>query len=94
MLSKMRLAILKYSRILKIAAMSKYNALSNWELSLTLAIFPLLAAYSSVKLISEETIKVEEHRKYLTSTQTLPKASFNLFYTAQTFEFSPDDNTL
>lgn len=62
MLSKMRLAIPKYSTIFKVMAMFKYNALSKLELSLILASFPLLIDYSLVKLINEKTIKVEEDR--------------------------------
>ncbi len=55
------------------------------------ASFPLLADYSSFKLTSEKAIKAVEDCKYLTSTQNLPDASFDLSHTAQTVEFSPDD---
>ncbi len=93
-LSEMRLAIPKCSAMFKVAAMFKYNALSKWELSLTLAGFPSLADYSSVKLTSEETIKAVEDRKYLTSTQTLPEASFDFSRAAHTAKLSPDNDTI
>ncbi len=74
--------------------MSKCAAVSEWQLSSTLASFPLLADYPSVKLTSENVIKAAEDRKYLTSTQHLPEASFDLSRLVQTVKFSPDNDTI
>ena len=63
------------------SVMSKHAVIFKWQFSLTLASFSLLADYSSVKLTSEKTIKAIENYKYLTSTQNLPKVSFNFSHT-------------
>ena len=54
--------------------------------SLNFASFLLLADYSSIKLTNVKAIKVIEDCKYLTFTQSLPDASFDLFCTTQTVE--------
>lgn len=58
------------------------------------ASFPLLADYSLVKLTSKETIKVAKDYKYLISTKTLSKASFNLFYATQIVKLLPDNDII
>ena len=68
--------------------MSKYATMSEWQLNhLALASFSLLADYLSIKLISEKAVKsakvMTKNRKYFTSTQNLPEASFNYFCSAQ-----------
>lgn len=93
-LLKMRPAIFKYSLISECLAMSKSAAISKWQLSSTLANFPLLGDFPSVKLTSENAIKEVEDCKYLTSTQNLPEASFDFSHIAQTVEFFPDNIVL
>lgn len=93
-LSKMQLAISKCSTIFHIAAMSKYNTLSKWELSLTLAGFPLLVDYSSVRLTNEKTIKVAENCLYLISIETLSKVFFDLFCAAQIVKLLLKNDTI
>lgn len=74
--------------------MSKYNALSKWKFSLTLASFSLLADYLSVKLTSKEAVKAVKGCNYLTYIKTLPKASFNLFHATQTAKLLLDNDTI
>lgn len=62
--------------------------------SLNFVSFPLLADYSSIKFTSEKTIKAAKDCKYLTFTQYMPEASFDLSYAAQTVKFSLDNNAL
>lgn len=78
----------------KVMAMSKYNSLSKWKFSLTLAVFPLLANYSSVQLTFEKTIKQTKDRKYLTSTQFLLEASLDLSRAVQKAQLLLDNNTI
>ena len=91
-LSEMRPVISEYT------AMSKYAAMSKWQFSSTLASFPLLADYSSIKLTSEEAIKetkiMTKDCGNLTPTQHLPEASFDLSCTAQKVKFTADINTV
>lgn len=87
-LSKIRLAILKYS------IMFEYNVLIKWEFSLTLASFFLLTYNLSVKLTSKKTIKTIRNCKYLTSIQTLPKLFFDRFCTAQIAKLLPDNDII
>ncbi len=94
MLSKMRPTMFKYSLMSKCSTMSKCAAMSEWQFSSTLASISLLADYPSVKLTSENVIKAAEDRKYLTSTQNLPEASFDLSRLVQTVKFSPDNDTI
>ena len=75
----MRPAMFKYSLMSKGLAISKYVIMFEWQLNLTLASFPLLADYSSVKLTSENIIKAIANCKYLNSIQNLPEDFLNLF---------------
>ena len=87
-LSEMRPVISEYT------AMSKYAAMSKWQFSSTLASFPLLADYSSIKLTSEEAIKetkiMTKDCGNLTPTQHLPETSFDLTRSAQKVKFTAD----
>ena len=75
-------------------AISKCATISKCQFGLTLASFSLLTNISSVKLTSQKVFKGVEDQKYLTSTQNLPEASFDLFRTIQTVDFLPADITL
>ena len=88
----MRLAIPKYSAMFKIAAILKYNALSKWELSLTLTGFFFLTDYSSVKLTSEKIFKVAKDCKYFTPIKTLLEASFDFFCITQIAKLLPNND--
>ena len=74
--------------------MSLNTSANRFQFSSTLASFPSLADYSSVKLTSEKAIKAAEDHKYFTFTQNLPEASFNLSRAAQTVKFSPDNGII
>ena len=72
----------------------KCAAISKWQLCLTLASFPLLADYPSVKMTSENIIKKTKDCKYFTFTQNLPDISFDLSCFIQIVQFLPDNNTI
>ena len=74
------------------STLSECAVMFTWQFSLNLA--SLLADYLSVKLTSQKAVKAVENRKYLTSTQNLPDASFDLSCVAQTAKFSPNNNDL
>lgn len=90
----MCLEIFKYFLISKYLAILKYIIISKWQFSLTLASLFFLIDYQSVKLISENVIKVEEDHKYLIFIQNLPKAFFDLFQATQKVKFLPNNNAL
>lgn len=58
----------------------EYALISGLQLSSTLASFPLLADYLSLKLIDEKSIKAAKDCKYLTFTQNLPETSRSFLY--------------
>ncbi len=74
--------------------MSKCTTMFKWQLSSTLASISLLADYPSVKLTSENIIKVANDRNYLISTQNLLEASFDLSHLVQTVNISPNNDII
>ena len=96
--SEMRSAIFECLAMPQCAPISKCAPMSEWQFNSTLAIFLLLANYQSVKLTSEKAIKsaktMTKYREYLTLTQNLPQAFFNLSRAVQTVEILLDDIAL